>query len=52
MLNFSVNSTDASGNADLRVTVETPSIWGWVGIGIIVIVVLGVAIIFARLGRR
>ncbi len=52
MLNFSVSSPDASKSADLRVTVETPSIWGWVGIGVIVLVVLGVAIIFARLGRR
>lgn len=52
MLNFSTNSEDATDNADLRVTVETPSVWGWVGIAIIVIVVIGVAIIFARLGRR
>jgi len=52
MLNFSVKSEDASDNADIRVTVETPSIWGWIGIAIIVIVVIGVAIIFARLGRR
>lgn len=52
MLNFSINSADASKSADLRVTVETPSIWGWVGIGIIVLVVIGVAVIFARLGRR
>jgi len=52
MLNFSINSADASKNADLRVTVETPSIWGWVGIGVIVLVVIGVAVIFARLGRR
>jgi uncharacterized membrane protein len=52
MLNFSINSADASKSADLRVTVETPSIWGWVGIGVIVLVVIGVAIIFARLGRR
>jgi uncharacterized membrane protein len=52
MLNFAVNSKDASDNADIRVTVETPSIWGWIGIAIIVIVVVGVAVIFARLGRR
>jgi len=52
MLNFSVNSSDASDNADIRVTVETPSIWGWIGIAVIVIVVVGVAVIFARLGRR
>lgn len=52
MLNFSVKSAEATKNIDVRVTVETPSIWGWVGIAIIVIVVIGVAVIFARLGRR
>lgn len=43
------NSTD---KIDVRVTVLTPSILGYVGIGIIVIVVIGIAVIFARLGRR
>ena len=52
MLNFSVSSKDSSDNVDVRVTVETPSIWGWVGIAIIVVVVIGVAVVFARLGRR
>jgi len=52
MLNFSVKSEDTTDNIDVRVTVETPSIWGWIGIAIIVIVVIGVAVIFARLGRR
>jgi len=52
MLNFSVKSENATNNIDVRVTVETPSIWGWIGIAIIVIVVIGVAVIFARLGRR
>ena len=52
MLTLSVKSENSSKDVDLRVTVETPSIWGWTGIGIIVIVIIGVAIIFARLGRR
>jgi uncharacterized membrane protein len=52
MLNFASQSEDASDNVDIRVTVETPSIWGWVGIAVIVLVVIGVAVIFARLGRR
>ena len=52
MLTFSANSENSSKNIDVRITVETPSIWGLVGIGIIVIVVIGVAIIFAKLGRR
>lgn len=52
MLNFSVNSEDASNEMEVRVTVTTPTIWGWLGIAIIVIVVIGVIVIFARLGRR
>lgn len=37
---------------DVRVTVETPTIWGWVGVAIIVIVVIGLIVIFMRFGRR
>ena len=36
----------------VRVTVLTPSIWGWVGIIIIVVVIAGLAVLFMRLGRR
>ena len=36
----------------IRVTVETPSVWGWVGIIIIVIVIVGLITIFMRFGRR
>jgi len=42
-------------NADkisVRVTVETPTIWGWVGVAIIAIVIIGLVVIFMRLGRR
>lgn len=52
MLTFSASSENSSDSAEVRVTVETPTIWGIVGIGIIVIVIVGVAIIFTRLGRR
>jgi len=37
---------------DLRVTVLTPTLWGWVGVGIVVAIIAGLAIIFMRLGRR
>jgi uncharacterized membrane protein len=37
---------------DIRVTVETPTIWGWVGVAIILIVVIGLIIIFMRFSRR
>jgi uncharacterized membrane protein len=36
----------------VRVTVQTPSIWGWVGIGIILVVIAGVIFIFMRFSRR
>jgi uncharacterized membrane protein len=52
MLTFTASNDKASDDVELRVTVETPTIWGIVGIGIIVIVIVGVAIIFTRLGRR
>ena len=37
---------------NIRVTVETPTIWGWVGVVIILIVVIGLAVIFMRFSRR
>jgi len=37
---------------DIRVTVETSTIWGWVGVGIILIVVAGLVVIFMRFSRR
>ncbi len=36
----------------LRVTVETPTIWGFVGVGIIVLVFAGLAFVFIRFSRR
>ncbi|MFC2022128.1 NEW3 domain-containing protein [Chloroflexota bacterium] len=36
----------------IRVTVETPTVWGWVGVGIIALVIGGVVFIFIRFGRR
>jgi uncharacterized membrane protein len=37
---------------DIRVTVGAPTTWGWVGAGIIVVVIAGLAVLFMRLGRR
>ena len=36
----------------VRVTVESPTIWGWVGIVIILIVIAGLVVIFMRFSRR
>jgi uncharacterized membrane protein len=42
----------AFDSIDIRVTVLTPTIWGWVGVGIVVLVIVGLAWMFIRLGRR
>ncbi len=52
MLTFRAASENSTDSIELRTTVETPTIWGIVGIGIIVVVIIGIAIIFTRLGRR
>ncbi|MFC1967972.1 NEW3 domain-containing protein [Chloroflexota bacterium] len=42
----------ASDEVSLRVAVGTSTTWGWIGIGIILLVVAGVLALFQRLGRR
>jgi uncharacterized membrane protein len=37
---------------ELRVTALTPTIWGWVGVIIVLVVIAGLGVIFRRLGRR
>lgn len=46
------SGTQASDNVEIRVSVKTSSLWGWVGIGIIVLVIAGLAVIFMRFSRR
>lgn len=53
MITLRVSGKQASADKiDVRVTVETPTIWGWVGVAIIVIVVIGLVTVFMRFGRR
>ncbi|MDD3520239.1 MAG: NEW3 domain-containing protein [Actinomycetota bacterium] len=52
MLTLNVSSENSTDKIELRVTVQTPTIWGWVGIGIIAVVIIGIGFIFAKLGRR
>jgi uncharacterized membrane protein len=51
-LTASTQSNNASDKLTIRVTVLTPTIWGWVGVIIVVIVVVGLIAMFWRLGRR
>lgn len=46
------SGTQASDSLEIRVTVKTSALWGWVGIGIIILVIAGLAVIFIRFGRR
>lgn len=41
-----------SEKIDIRVTVETPTVWGWIGVAIIALVVVGLVVIFMRFSRR
>jgi uncharacterized membrane protein len=43
---------NASDDVTIRVTVLTPTVWGWVGVGIVVIVVAGLIAMFMFMGRR
>jgi uncharacterized membrane protein len=45
-------SDHASDDLELRITVLTPDLWGWVGVGIVLLVVAGLAVVFVQLGRR
>jgi len=52
MVGVVANSPDTDESVDIRVTVSTPTIWGWVGAIIVAVVVLGLGAVFIRLGRR
>jgi uncharacterized membrane protein len=41
-----------ASDLQVRVTVEVPTIWGWVGVAIIVVVIIGLAYVFMRFSRR
>jgi len=49
---LSARGENVSEDLELRVTVRASTVWGWVGIGIIFLVILGLVFLFIRLGRR
>ncbi len=48
----SVNAEKSSDNLELRVTVKASAAWGWIGLGIICLVIAGLFGLFRALGRR
>jgi len=49
---LNVKGEKASKDLELRATVKASTTWGGIGIGIIVLVVVGLVLLFFRLGRR
>ncbi|MGI8533676.1 MAG: COG1470 family protein, partial [Candidatus Limnocylindrales bacterium] len=46
------DAADASDSIEIRTTVETSSIWGFVGLALIAVVIAGLFLVFRRYGRR
>jgi len=51
-IGFNASSEEASDSIEIRTVVESPLVWKIVGIGIIAVVIAGIAVTFERLGRR
>jgi uncharacterized membrane protein len=51
-VNVKVDGEKESKNLEFRITVKASTAWGWVGIGIIVLVTAGLIGLFRWLGRR
>lgn len=51
-INFNASSEEGDDSLEIRTMVKTPIIWTIVGIGLIAVVIAGIAVIFERLSRR
>jgi uncharacterized membrane protein len=49
---LNVKGEKSTKDVELRVTVRASTVWGWVGIAIILAVILGLCVLFVTLGRR
>jgi len=47
-----VNGEKSDKTIEMRVTVKASTAWGWIGIGVIVLVIAGLSALFVWLGRR
>jgi len=48
----SAQGEKANNEVELRVTVKASSTWGWIGVAIILLVIIGLAVTFKKYGRR
>jgi uncharacterized membrane protein len=49
---FTATGGSATSNVDIRTTVQTSPLWGFIGIALIVLVILALGWVFRRFGRR
>ncbi len=49
---FTATSGSATSNIDIRTTVQTSPLWGFIGLALIAAVLIGLAWVFRRFGRR
>jgi len=47
-----VNGEKSDKTVEMRVTVRASTAWGWIGIGVIILVIAGLSALFIWLGRR
>lgn len=52
MLTITASTPQTSKSVDIRTTVDTPTVWGWLGAGVIALVLAGLYAIFHFYGRR
>jgi uncharacterized membrane protein len=46
------NGEKSDKTVEMRVTVKASSAWGWIGIGLILLVIAGLSFLFIKMGRR
>ncbi len=51
-LKVTASSPQVSQDLNLVINATQSATWGWVGVGIVVVVILGLAVLFLRIGRR
>ncbi|MMZ65081.1 NPCBM-associated, NEW3 domain of alpha-galactosidase [compost metagenome] len=52
VVSLNASSSGKSAAADLRVTVKSSVLWGWIGVLIILAVIAGIYYLFRKFGRR
>ena len=52
LVTLRANHPDTNASLELRVTVAQSTIWGWLGIVLVVLVIVILGALFVRLGRR